>query len=128
MNWRSKRNAVLLGTALTLPMSAGTAATNIDLNRDVVNGLMEECQTLASEIRDRNNRVPDGMADTIVSALNADEAAACTTAQEELSAAPMPNRSSKRRAPSSSRSPNLAETRSTASANITSCSPSFATG
>jgi len=83
------RVPVLLGTALTLSLAHGaTAATEIDLQRDAVSGLNEQCRALAEDIRARNNRVPDDMSQRIVEALNNDRANACRDAISALARAP----------------------------------------
>lgn len=88
MTDRTHRKSVLLGTALTLSMAgAAGAATNIDLNDDVVRGLTEECQTLATDIRDRDGSVPDDRSEMILNALNGDDPQACARATEVLASA-----------------------------------------
>ncbi|MGR3320874.1 MAG: PRC-barrel domain-containing protein [Pseudooceanicola sp.] len=95
MKLAQKRKPLLLGSALTLSLAGSAmAATQIDLNRDVVSNLSQECQALAQEIRERNNSVPDMTTEPILSALNNDDAQACTQTREELAAAPAPSRQS----------------------------------
>lgn len=84
----SKRSTVLLGTAMSLAVAGGaSAATDINLNRNVIPNLNETCQSLAQEIRAWNNSVPDEHSDMIIEALNSDDAQACARAEETLASA-----------------------------------------
>ncbi|MGR3453315.1 PRC-barrel domain-containing protein [Pseudooceanicola sp.] len=84
----SKRSTVLLGTAMSLAVAGGaTAATDINLNRNVIPNLNESCQALAEEIRAWNNSVPDEHSDMIIEALNSDDPQACAQAEETLASA-----------------------------------------
>lgn len=84
----SKRSTILLGTAMSLAVAGGaSAATNINLDRNVIPNLNEACQSLAQEIREQNNSVPDDQSDMIIEALNSDDPEACMQAEETLASA-----------------------------------------
>ena len=84
----SKRSTIILGTAMSLAVAGGaSAATNINLDRNVIPNLNEACQSLAQEIRDRNNSVPDDHSEMILEALNNDDPDACMQAEETLASA-----------------------------------------
>ena len=84
-------STALLGTAMTLLMtSTAPAATQINIDQDAAAALTPECQTLAQEIGNRGNMVPDDQTSAVMDALNTDNAEACVSSQETLAATDAP--------------------------------------
>lgn len=76
--------ALLVSTALTLPMAGGATAQQIEINPDQLVDKVQECQDLGQLIADNDGEVGDLASVDVVTAINEDDAELCATYVEDL--------------------------------------------
>ena len=79
--------ALLVSTALTLPMAGSAFAQQIEINPDQLVNKSEECQALGQVIADNDGSVGDLAPADVVAAINEDAVEQCVTYVEEIEVA-----------------------------------------
>lgn len=79
--------ALLVSTALTLPLAGGAMAQQIEINPDQLSSKSNECQNLGQVIADNDGNVETLSAQEVVTAINDDNAEQCATYAEEITTA-----------------------------------------